>query len=94
MKESLLVLIILALFVTEARPASSERITKERQCHQVAVWALDIFNQVKQSPKVILSGMDANDESAFTYIRQWVKEGKSRDELYQHTFNLCMGTEV
>jgi hypothetical protein len=84
----------LALWNMEAHAASNERITKEKACHQVAVWSVDIFNLIKQNPKVYLNGMLADDEVAFDFIRQWIKDGKPRDELYEYTFNRCNGEEV
>ena len=74
--------------------ASSERIGKERACHSVAVWAVDVFNTLKQNPQVGLAGMDPEDENAFAFIRQWIADGKARDELYAYTLSRCLGTEV
>lgn len=91
-----IIVCLLALWCVESHAyvASSERITKEKACHSVAVWAVGIFNVIKQNPTVILNGMDQNDDAAFVFIRQWVADGKSRDELYKYTFNHCSGTEV
>ena len=92
---------LLALWCVEshavAKPsfaASSERIGKERACHSVAVWAVDVFNQIKQNPKVGLDGMLPDDQAAFDFIRQWIADGKARDELYAYTLSRCLWTEV
>ena len=92
---------LLALWCAEshavAKPsfaASSERISKEKACHSVAVWAVDIFNLVKQNPKVGLDGMLPDDQAAFVFIRQWIADGKAKDDLYAYTLSRCLGTEV
>jgi hypothetical protein len=82
------------LFALTASAASSDRLMLEKKCHNTAVWALDIFNQVKQAPNVGLDGMLEGDETEFTFVRKWIKDGKSRDELYKHTFDNCMGTPI
>jgi hypothetical protein len=84
-------LMILALALPTA---SNAYLMRERDCKRVADLSVDIFNQVKQAPNVSLNGMLAGDEAAFTFIRQWVKEGKSRDELYQFTYDSCMGESI
>ena len=88
------ILLILVLYVSYLSGASSERINLDKQCENKARWAADVFDLVKENPKVILSGMEAEDVNAFAFIRAWVKDGKTREELKAYVVNHCIGTEV
>jgi hypothetical protein len=74
--------------------ASSERITQEKGCQAIANWAAGVFDIINENPMVILNGMDERDTVAFEFIRQWINDGKSREELKSYTKNTCMGTTV
>ena len=89
---NILVLLSLVLYVGYLHGASNERIG--RQCENKARWAAEVFDLVKENPKVILSGMEAEDVNAFAFIRAWVKDGKTREELKAYVVNHCIGTEV
>ena len=86
--------VLVAFTIRDARAASNEHLMMEKACKSVAAWSTDVYKTIKESPKVILNGMDSQDEIAFAFIRQWIKDGKSSDDLYVYTFNACMGTPV
>ena len=88
------ILLILVLYVSYLSGASSERITRDKVCESKARWAAEVFDLVKENPKVILSGMEADDVNAFAFIRAWVKDGKTREELKAYVVNRCAGVEV
>jgi hypothetical protein len=87
--KSLPAIVLLASIVASAE--SSGRITRDRECEVQAHWAAGVFDLIEENPRVILSGMDARDDSAFTFIREWVRDGKSRDDLKLHVIGQCMG---
>ena len=88
----ILVLVALVLYVGYLHGASNERIG--RQCDSKARWAAEVFDLVTENPNVILNGMNEADEDAFTFIRAWAKDGKTREELIAYTKNHCVGVEV
>lgn len=87
--KSLPAIVLLASIAASA--ASSERITRDRECEVQERWAAGVFDLIEENPRVILSGMDAQDDNAFTFIRKWVKDGKSRDDLKLYVIGQCMG---
>lgn len=74
--------------------ASSEHLMQEKGCKAVAKWSTGVYRDLKENPKLLLDGMLADDEIAFAFIRKWIRNGKSSDDLYTFTYNSCMGTEV
>lgn len=74
-----------------ASAASDERTSRVRVCDVQAHWAASVFDLIEENPRVILSGMDAQDDNAFTFIRNWIKDGKSRDDLRLYVIGHCMG---
>lgn len=88
-------LVVLTLFaIRDARAASSEHLMQERGCKAVAKWSTGVYRDLKENPKILLDGMQADDEIAFAFIRKWIKDGKSSDELYKFTFDSCMGVSI
>lgn len=74
--------------------ASNEKFNREGDCHRIAEWSGDVFDQVKANPKVELSGVYAADPARFAFIRSWAKDGKSREDLVAYVFSRCIGTET
>lgn len=78
-------LLALLLFAGQVLGASSQ--TKE--CEATVNWATEVFDLVTENPKVILSGMDPQDVNNFAFIRRWINEGRSRDELMAFIWSQC-----
>lgn len=82
---------VLCLFTALAIAASSDRIVKEKVCNNKTNWALKVYDIIVQNPKVILSGTDEEDVNAFAFIRNWIAENKTRDDLLIYVLARCLG---
>jgi hypothetical protein len=78
------------LTVSVVHAASAERAAQKRDpCQVEADFAAEVFDLINENPRVILSGNSADDVNSFAFIRQWIREGKSRTELLARVWNAC-----
>lgn len=75
-------------------PASSEKIYEEKVCKAKARFASDIFDVLSRNPKTKLDSMLPEDHITFAFVRKWIADGKSNDELYKYVKAHCLGVEV
>jgi hypothetical protein len=85
------IILAIASFV---HAASSQRINLDRFCENKAKEAGGIFDMITENPKVILNGMIKGDEDEFAFIREWVKDKKTRDDLLTWVKDNCMGVPI
>lgn len=88
------VIVALMLYTAFSHAASGERIYREKVCTWSAREAVQLYDAIKENPAVILNSLFDSDEVLFEYIRQWVRDGKSREELAQYTRAHCLGEEI
>jgi hypothetical protein len=88
----LIVLVALVLYVGYLHGASSEKIGQD--CKRLSDWSGDVYDQIKANETVTLTGVYAEDAARFEFIRDWVKKGKSREDLVAYVFNHCRFEEA
>ena len=83
---------ILAAFLTVSvlHAAPNKHIApKHNQCQVQADFVAEVFDLIAENPRVILSGNSADDANSFAFIRQWIREGKSRTDLMALVWSDC-----
>ena len=79
---------LLTVGVLHAAP-NERTASKHSQCQIKADFAAEVFDLISDNPRVILSGNSADDANSFAFIRQWVREGKSRTDLMGLVWSQC-----
>ena len=83
---------VIAAFLTVSvlHAASNQRTApKHDPCQIKADFVAEVFDLIAENPRVILSGTSADDANSFAFIRQWIREGKSRTELMALVWSDC-----
>lgn len=90
MRTFLALFLVTVLVCPDLWAASNKRVPpRYSTCQIKANFAAEVFDLVTENPKVILSGMDADAINTFTFVRQWVKDGKSRTDLVALIWSQC-----